>query len=94
MPLRLLDVDDNLSRGGIRLCESKSLCGNYITLSHCWGNESPFTTQHSSMESRKQGIKLDELPKTFQDAICITRELGVKYLWIDSLCICQDDKGD
>ena len=94
MPLRVLDVDDDSSLGGIRLCESKNLRGNYITLSHCWGNESPFSTQRSTMESRKQGIHFDELPKTFQDAICITRELGVKYLWIDSLCICQDDEGD
>ena len=94
MPFRVLDVDDDLSLDKIRLCESKGLYGNYITLSHCWGNESPFTTQLSSIESRKQGIQFDELPKTFQDAICITRELGVKYLWIDSLCICQDDEGD
>ena len=94
MPLRVLDVNDDLSLGRVRLCESKNLCGKYITLSHCWGNESSFSTEQSSMESRKQGIQFDELPKTFQDAICITRELGVKYLWIDSLCICQDDKED
>lgn len=32
-----------------------------------------------------------ELPKTFQEAIALTRKLGVRYLWIDSLCIIQDD---
>jgi hypothetical protein len=31
------------------------------------------------------------MPKTFQDAVIITRSLGVKYLWIDSLCIIQDN---
>src|SRR5438034_1924444 len=34
------------------------------------------------------------LPKTFQDAVLLTRALGVRYLWIDSLCIIQDDEKD
>jgi hypothetical protein len=42
-----------------------------------------------------QGFKLSkEVPKTFQDAIIVTHELGVPYLWIDSLCIIQDDISD
>jgi hypothetical protein len=39
-------------------------------------------------------IPFVELPKTFQDAIVVTRGLGIKYIWIDSLCICRDDKAD
>jgi hypothetical protein len=35
-------------------------------------------------------IPLERLPKTFQDAVYITRKLGLKYLWIDALCIIQD----
>lgn len=34
------------------------------------------------------------MPKTFIDAVTITRRLGLRYLWIDSLCICQDDTED
>ena len=41
-----------------------------------------------------QGISLDDLPLTFQHAILITRNLGYRYLWIDSLCIIQDDVDD
>ncbi|PMD19341.1 heterokaryon incompatibility, partial [Hyaloscypha hepaticicola] len=37
---------------------------------------------------------LATLPKTFQDAVLITRDLGVRYLWIDSLCIIQDSDED
>lgn len=37
---------------------------------------------------------LNELPQTFRDAVTITRRLGLRYLWIDSLCICQDDIED
>ncbi|KAF4938928.1 Serine/threonine-protein kinase ULK3 [Colletotrichum fructicola] len=42
----------------------------------------------------RQGINMAELPRTFQDAVNITRSLGVDYLWIDSLCIVQDDPDD
>lgn len=40
------------------------------------------------------GIPWRTLPKTFQDAITVTRQMGVQYLWIDSLCILQGDKTD
>ncbi|KAI4239069.1 MAG: hypothetical protein LQ349_000646 [Xanthoria aureola] len=41
-----------------------------------------------------QGISLNHLPLTFQHAILITRNLGYRYIWIDSLCIIQDDVDD
>lgn len=46
------------------------------------------------MQARRSGMPLKEMPQTFIDAVKITRRLGLKYLWIDSLCICQDDPGD
>ncbi|CAG5174570.1 uncharacterized protein ALTATR162_LOCUS7815 [Alternaria atra] len=52
---------------------------------------------HTAAERSRQrssGIPWDELPKTFQEAILVTRELGLNYLWIDSLCIIQDSKAD
>jgi hypothetical protein len=39
-------------------------------------------------------IDIAELPKTFQDAIEISRRLDIRFLWIDSLCIIQDSKED
>lgn len=46
------------------------------------------------MKTRQSGIRLSDLPKTFLDAVTVTRHLGLRYLWIDSLCICQDDPDD
>lgn len=46
------------------------------------------------MEARRAGINIRETPQTFKDAVLITRRLGIRYLWIDSLCICQDDADD
>lgn len=66
----------------------------YTTLSHRWGQYIPtklLTENHSSF---LQGIELADLPKTFREAIEVTRKLGVPYLWIDSLCIVQDSAED
>ena len=51
-------------------------------------------TDTSTLPERKNGIEFQSLPKTFQDAIVITRRLGYQYLWIDSLCIVQDSHSD
>jgi hypothetical protein len=70
--------------------------GPYVALSHCWGDDEhpPLTTTKGTFEARKRGISLAELPQTFRDAILLTRKLGFDYLWIDSLCIIQDDESD
>lgn len=68
----------------------------YLTLSHCWGppEKRPTTTIKSNLAQRMEGISFWELPRTFRDAIEVTRKLGHRYLWIDSLCIVQDDEQD
>ncbi|KAM0330515.1 hypothetical protein ACHAQA_003462 [Verticillium albo-atrum] len=66
----------------------------YVALSHCWGPDTPFTTTWATLAQREAGIEWSDLPLTFQDAITVARHLDVEYIWIDSLCIIQDDKGD
>lgn len=66
----------------------------YIALSHCWGKHQPLTTTTETLEQRKKGIPLLDVPLTFRDAILVTRKLGIDYLWIDSLCIIQNDQED
>ena len=66
----------------------------YIALSHCWGKNPIVRTTTSTLAQRKQGIEISLLPPTFRDAIIIARRLDVRYLWIDSLCIIQDDELD
>ncbi|WAO96256.1 HET domain-containing protein [Fusarium falciforme] len=66
----------------------------YLTLSHCWGKLHILRLLESNEDSFHLDIRMQSLPKTFQDAIHITRRLGFSYLWIDSLCIIQDSKED
>jgi hypothetical protein len=51
-------------------------------------------TEKSSMKSRTTGIALSEMPKVFQDTIALCKKLSIRYLWIDALCIVQDDRLD
>ncbi|KAK3316863.1 heterokaryon incompatibility protein-domain-containing protein, partial [Apodospora peruviana] len=72
--------------------------GNYCALSYCWGPKGGkshmLTTTENVDHHLSNGMEVSRLPKTFQDAVVITRELGVRYLWIDALCIIQGDKAD
>jgi hypothetical protein len=74
--------------------DQKSPRQPYTTLSHCWGKVEFLQLLKGNFASMKEGIKIDDLPKTFQDAVAITRRLGVRYLWIDSLCIIQKSTED
>lgn len=68
---------------------------HYACLSHCWGTrEFRHITRHNTLAANKLGIPISELPRTFRDAIMVTRALHIDYLWIDSMCILQDDKSD
>lgn len=91
LPTRVLDV----TGGAIKLVISDGLPqGKYVALSHCWGASQPLRTLKENIASHQQGIDPNALPQTFRDAITVTRYLEIQYIWIDSLCIIQDDSLD
>ena len=98
-PTRLLDLVTHWSSGDVVLVEPEQDLGihiPYTTLSHCWGHSPsrPLTTTLANLASRKERIRFDELPLSFQDAVTTSRKLRIPYLWIDSLCIIQDSPSD
>lgn len=98
LPTRLLDVGDQDHPNILRLdCANKRSSWKYMALSHRWGDpriQRPFYTCLSNINAFQESIDLEELPQTFKDAVIVTRKLGVRYLWIDSLCIIQGDPDD
>jgi hypothetical protein len=87
MPTRTIFVG-SAGEEEVRLCDSVEMIAGsaYIVLSHCWGkNPQHVMLTKSTVEMLKEGIALSSLPKTFQDAIAITRTFGIQYIWIDSL---------
>lgn len=99
LPTRLIEVR---THGGTtsnimaRLCEADdfSADASYLTLSHCWGGNTIFTLTKGNLEILKRDIPVHQLPVLFKDALHMTNELGVKYIWIDCLCILQDCRDD
>ena len=68
----------------------------YLALSYCWGKPQPLATtlRKKNFVQLKTGILLSSLAETIQDAIVLCRKLDVGYLWVDALCIIQDDGVD
>lgn len=95
MPTRLIDVGNDGSEV-VRLYETQSSDSlQYIALSHPWGTTAPFfCTFSKNVEEYKKSIDVASLTRTFQDAVKTTQKLGIKYLWIDSICIIQKDETD
>jgi Heterokaryon incompatibility protein (HET) len=95
LPKRVLDLGADGLPSTLKLKETKEETGCYTTLSHRWGDPSlGLSTTKANISNFLLEIPWSQLPKTFQDAVAITRKLGVRYLWIDSLCIIQDDRHD
>jgi hypothetical protein len=95
LPTRVLDLGDCHGPVNLRLHEPTPGEGaKYVALSYCWGKTGNLTTTKATISDRKRGISWDLLPNSFRDAVTITRGLGMRYLWIDALCIVQDDKSD
>lgn len=99
LPTRILDLGHLESTGIVRLVETIETAAEfarYACLSHCWGGKIAETavTTTVNLKSMKEGIPIEHFPQTFQDAVRMTRRLGLQYLWIDSMCILQDDESD
>ena len=86
-------TDDTTRSQTISLVTTTGEHERYICLSHRWGSDMAPTTM-KNITDRHQGLQLSTLPLKFQDAVYFTRRLGIRYLWIDSICIVQDDKED
>lgn len=94
LPTRIIDVgvDHNSNKIHLRVTNRESH-GLYIALSHRWQKDTP-TTTIANLDERRNSIELDSLPRSYQDAVRMTRRLGIRFLWIDSLCIVQNSHQD
>ncbi|KAM0417480.1 hypothetical protein ACHAPT_012544 [Fusarium lateritium] len=92
LPTRLVQV----KQGSLRLveCTETAISGLYATLSHCWGGAQILKLMTGNIDALKVDIPFHRLPQTFQDAVQVVRNLGISYIWIDSLCIIQNSDQD
>jgi len=94
IPKRLLHISGDCEPLQVRLYETTSskaflegVSVRYTALSHCWGSTPVIKTTTDTVSGFKTaGINWLLMPKTFQEAMMLTRALGINYIWIDSLC--------
>ncbi|KAK7917593.1 heterokaryon incompatibility protein-domain-containing protein [Apiospora marii] len=95
LPTRVVDLGPPQSTESPRLyTTAPGEKAPYVALSHCWGGAIPSSTVLANLEARMNVLPVDELPRNFRDALTVTRALGIRYLWIDSLCIIQNSPAD
>ncbi|RSL95756.1 hypothetical protein CEP52_011912 [Fusarium oligoseptatum] len=94
LPTRVLFIGSDVRLP--HLYEGQNEEARYTALSHCWGGgeHHPPSTTRKTLAKHKEAIDWADLPQTFTDAMEVTRLLGIEYIWIDSLCIIQDDADD
>ena len=91
LPTRVLDVG---SRVDPFLVVPKRKQARYATLSYSVGQFNILKTTTETIDEYKTCIPMVKLPQTVRDAVELTRALGLRYLWVDSLCIDQSSLAD
>lgn len=101
IPTRLIDVRATattdcrlvVTDSGTSLTDTR-----YLALSYCWGTEeqskAQLTTQQATLRQLQSGFTLAEASPVLRDAVEVARALGIQYLWVDAVCIAQDDQLD
>jgi hypothetical protein len=96
-PSRILQVADLITLVDF---DAASMAGNFTALSYCWGDKAgletrpPLTATAKTLPSLQSGISASDLPQTLREAVELCSRLRIRWIWIDSLCIVQDDPHD
>lgn len=91
---RIIEIGARGTAYDIRLVSANNLDQPYVALSYCWGIIPSLRTTKDTLHAHEQAVSLDALPRILRDAVDISYRLGFHYLWIDALCIIQDDEED
>ena len=87
-PTRVVYIPES-GKPRLLVTNENTLAFLYTTLSHCWGSHMPLRLTTGNIEELQAEIPVEKLSKTFQDALEITKRMGLKHIWIDSLCVLQ-----
>ena len=95
MPTRLIEITGTLETISLRLRKTEEV-GRvpFAALSYCWGGDQPMRCFSSNIASYVIVIPFEKQPQTIKDAAKVCQGMGLQYLWIDALCIIQDDSND
>lgn len=95
MPKRLIDLNPSDDcHSSPRIVNTMGRQQQYVALSYCWGPNKHLCTKKKNIRAMEEAIPQELLPQTIKDAFMVARHLDVRYVWVDALCIIQDDDKD
>lgn len=103
IPSRLLHIPPDISQTRAKLVQVRDLPheekleisqSGFAVLSYCWGGSQPVMLTTANLLHLTSGFDASEMAQTIRDAMWVAQEIGQKYLWVDALCILQDDGRD
>lgn len=94
-PSRVVDIGDSPGADVLVTSTSELDITSYACLSYVWGGpQAPTCSTSNFLPSQSWMIPYGRIPAAFRDAFTVARSLGIRYVWIDSLCIIQDSPED
>lgn len=95
MPKRLIDLGaSDASSTKPKIIHTRGHQEQYVALSYCWGSVQHFRTTNENFSEMQKSIPVEILPQTIRDAFFVAQKLDIRYIWIDALCIIQDNDDD
>ena len=94
LPSRVIDVGADPTGLTVSLVSGEDRADFYAALSYCWGDSQCGLTTSQNLKQRWTSIDTQLLSSSVRDAIWVTKQLGLSYLWVDAICIMQDSLED
>jgi hypothetical protein len=95
MPKRLIDLGAlDASSTKPKIIHTRGRQEQYVALSYCWGSVQHFRTTNENFSEMQKSIPVEILPQTIRDAFFVAQKLDIRYIWVDALCIIQDNADD
>ncbi|RBR25180.1 uncharacterized protein FIESC28_02088 [Fusarium coffeatum] len=94
LPKRVIEINSNEPQSVKLVHTNPGDRAIYACLSYCWGHGGQYCTYKHNIKDHLQHISVSDLPAAVADAIRLCRALQIPYLWVDALCIIQDDEVD
>lgn len=95
MPTRVIDLGETRSINDLLLHKPPGeQTEAYVAVSHQWGDEKTREQFDLRATENSELPHFSHWPQVFQDAFLVTKSLGIRYIWIDNVCIDQNDADD
>ncbi|KAI0860601.1 heterokaryon incompatibility protein-domain-containing protein [Xylaria cubensis] len=92
LPTRLVDINQMALKRSVDIPLQEDR--RYIALSHHWGTEPFLRLTRQNLTRLQEKVHYKNLRRSFRHAVDAANDLGVRYLWIDSLCIIQGSNNE